>query len=70
MAESSEGERPQVIAVTANVYDCDKENCAAVGMCNFIGKPVKINLLKDALAKCSRTGMSLPVTQIFLTPLS
>jgi len=40
MAESSEGERPQVIAVTANVYDCDKENCAAVGMCNFIGKPV------------------------------
>lgn len=43
---------PQVIAVTANVYDKDKEACMKVGMCDFIGKPIKLQLLKAALEKC------------------
>lgn len=43
---------PQVIAVTANVYVKDKEACMKVGMCDFIGKPIKLPLLKAALEKC------------------
>lgn len=40
--------RPQIIAVTANVYESDREACAEVGMVDFLGKP----LLKSSLERC------------------
>lgn len=59
MEESAQRGRtpPQVIAVTANVYDSDKEACRQVGMCYFISKPIRMNVLEEALARCQPVGI-------------
>ena len=51
MAESSD-RPPQIIAVTANVYEQDQIACKEVGMIDFIGKPIKMLLLQEALGRC------------------
>jgi CheY-like chemotaxis protein len=47
---ASRAKRPQIIAVTANVYESDREACAEVGMVDFLGKP----LIKSNLERCLR----------------
>jgi CheY-like chemotaxis protein len=54
-----EDERPMVVAVTANVYDSDREACCAVGMCDFIPKPIKLDLLKAVLERCRQRRFQL-----------
>jgi CheY-like chemotaxis protein len=51
--ENSEVINPSVpiIAVTANVCECDRERCFDVGMNEFIGKPVRIASLKTVLER-------------------
>ncbi|NUN66479.1 response regulator [Pseudanabaena biceps] len=46
---SSFKQKPIIIALTANVMEEDRETCFAAGMCQFIGKPVKIEILQGAL---------------------
>ncbi|MDJ0708254.1 MAG: response regulator [Leptolyngbyaceae cyanobacterium MO_188.B28] len=45
----SEGERPQIIALTANAMKGDRERCLAAGMNNYISKPIKIEELVSVL---------------------
>lgn len=48
--------RPRIIAVTANVMQSDRDLCVAVGMDEFIGKPMKI---EDLVAALTRAGSAI-----------
>ena len=45
-------ERPRIIAMTANVMQGDLEQCLAVGMDAYISKPIRLEVLVDALRQC------------------
>jgi len=51
--ELSTGGQPRIIAMTANAMQEDKLACQAAGMDDYVGKPVRVNELIDALRKCS-----------------
>jgi signal transduction histidine kinase/CheY-like chemotaxis protein len=53
-AEHPQGRRPRIIALTANAYDEDREACLAVGMDDYLSKPLKTELLEAALQRASR----------------
>ncbi len=42
-----------IVAMTANVLSEDKERCFDVGMCDFVGKPIQIEKIKEILEKFS-----------------
>ena len=48
---SNPGRQPVIIAMTANAMQEDKEDCLAAGMNDYLSKPVKIELLLNALSK-------------------
>lgn len=54
-AEWSPPERPQVIAVTANVLPEYERACEAVGMVGFVTKPVSLKTISEALRGCQMT---------------
>lgn len=47
----TELKRLPVIAMTANAMEGDKEKCLAAGMDDYVAKPVKLQALKEALAR-------------------
>jgi PAS domain S-box-containing protein len=53
-----EEKRPCIIAMTANASVADREQCFAVGMSDFISKPVRLEDLRGAIEKMisARTG--------------
>ncbi len=48
------GIRPRMVAMTANAMQGDREECLAVGMDDYLAKPVRPEALAEALAKCKR----------------
>jgi len=49
---------PPIVAQTANISARDREKCFAVGMCDFIGKPVRKPELARVLKRWTRTEAS------------
>jgi CheY-like chemotaxis protein len=50
--ELAAARRPRVIALTANVFKSDQDTCRAAGMDGFLGKPVDLGQLREALLQC------------------
>ncbi|MBM3134229.1 MAG: GAF domain-containing protein [Chloroflexi bacterium] len=53
------GQRPRIIAMTANVMQGDREMCLEAGMDDYLGKPIRVAELVAALRECP----PLPETQ-------
>ena len=58
------GDRVPIIAMTAGAMAEDRERCLAVGMDDYVAKPVNVNAISDALARwVSRPLASTPNVQ-------
>jgi CheY-like chemotaxis protein len=56
--------QPHIVALSANVLSDDKEICMNAGMCDFVSKPIKLQILHDIIAnlenghlKCCNCGL-------------
>jgi PAS domain S-box-containing protein len=46
------GERPRLVAMTANAMQGDRELCEAAGMDDYVAKPIRVEELVAALGRC------------------
>ena len=49
----TDGERPRIIAMTANALQEDRDACFAAGMDDYVAKPVRPEELAEALTRAS-----------------
>ncbi|MCW5315447.1 response regulator [Nostoc sp. KVJ3] len=50
------GSRPRIIAVTARVLEHERQECLAAGMDDYITKPIRLDVLTQALSRCVSIG--------------
>jgi CheY-like chemotaxis protein len=43
------GERPRIVAMTANAMQGDREECIAAGMDDYVTKPIRVDQLVESL---------------------
>jgi CheY-like chemotaxis protein/HPt (histidine-containing phosphotransfer) domain-containing protein len=48
------GDRPRIVAMTANAMQGDRELCEAAGMDDYVAKPIRVEELVAALERCRR----------------
>ncbi|MCA0756843.1 response regulator [Paenibacillus sp. N4] len=51
LGELSAGEKPIIIAMTANVLSGERERCIEAGMTDFISKPIRMHILKEMIER-------------------
>jgi len=48
------GQRPRIVAMTANAMQGDRELCEAAGMDDYVAKPIRVDEVVAALGRCER----------------
>ncbi len=68
--EFPKGDRPRIIAITANAMQGDREECLKAGMDDYISKPIRVEELVQALRKCQPQNFGLPLLDFGLNSTS
>jgi CheY-like chemotaxis protein len=50
-AESGQGRRVPIVAMTAHAMASDREACLAAGMDDYLAKPIRADLLRETLER-------------------
>jgi GAF domain-containing protein/CheY-like chemotaxis protein len=50
-AQSPDGKRPRIVAMTANAMQSDRDMCFAAGMDDYVAKPIRVDQLVEALLR-------------------
>lgn len=56
LKNSVSGDRPNIIAMTANVMHGDKEKCLEAGMVDYLSKPIRFNEVEQTLIKWGKNA--------------
>jgi CheY-like chemotaxis protein/HPt (histidine-containing phosphotransfer) domain-containing protein len=62
-ADPPRGQRPHIIAITANVLRADRDACLAAGMEDYLSKPILLEDLRAALVRAEPSCAAAPASE-------